>query len=80
MEDLTQRGIQTNVYYEIPHHLQPGYSHLGYRAGDLPVAEQVCRQGIALPLYPELGAERVDRVIAAVSDFLDGRRCGAPDA
>ncbi len=56
-------GIQTNVYYAVPHHLQPALAHLGYRPGDLPGVEAVCAGGLALPLYPELPEADVHRVI-----------------
>jgi dTDP-4-amino-4,6-dideoxygalactose transaminase len=68
---LEQRGIQTNVYYVIPHHLQPAFQHLGYRPGDLPKLELVCRQGIALPLYPEIAPSAVQQVIDAIREFAD---------
>lgn len=35
--------------YEIPLHLQPAFSQ--YKNGDLPVAEDLCRRHICLPLY-----------------------------
>jgi dTDP-4-amino-4,6-dideoxygalactose transaminase len=56
-------GIQTNVYYVVPHHLQPALAHLGHRSGDLPGVEAVCAGGLALPLYPELPEGEVHRVI-----------------
>lgn len=62
-------GIQCNVYYAFPHHLQPALKGLGYREGDLPVVEGLCRDAIALPLYPELGEEVVSEVIQACRDF-----------
>jgi dTDP-4-amino-4,6-dideoxygalactose transaminase len=66
MDDL---GIQCNVYYAIPHHLQPALKHLGYEVGDLPVVEQLCREAIALPLYPEMSEEDVIEVIRACKAF-----------
>ena len=70
---LQRHGIQSNVYYVIPHHLQPALSHLGYRAGSLPSAETVCREAIALPLYPEMALETVDRVADVIHTFADMR-------
>ena len=64
-------GIQCNVYYPIPHHLQPALKHLGYESGDLPVVEQLCREVIALPLYPEMSKEDVSEVIRACKDFCE---------
>jgi len=71
---LEQRGIQTNVYYVVPLHLQEANRYLGYRRGDLPKVEQVCDEAIALPLYPELEDAKLDRIIDALNEFA---RCRA---
>jgi dTDP-4-amino-4,6-dideoxygalactose transaminase len=69
---LDRQGIQTNVYYVIPHHLQPALHHLGYQRGDLPDLELVCREAIALPLYPEIAPAAVQHVIDVIREFVDG--------
>ncbi|MBN1587681.1 MAG: DegT/DnrJ/EryC1/StrS family aminotransferase, partial [Candidatus Omnitrophica bacterium] len=67
---LNARGISSAVYYRIPMHLQPVYETLGFPAGSFPQAERVCSRFLALPLYPELTTEQLDRVLGAVSEFL----------
>ena len=67
---LTQRGIPTEVYYPYPLHLQPAFSFLGYKAGDLPQAETACQQVLALPISPMLNDEQQQRVVAAIAAFL----------
>lgn len=62
-------GIQTNIYYMPPHHLQPGVSHLGLGDRDFPGVETVCEQAIALPLYPELPESDVHRVVDAIKSY-----------
>ena len=64
---LTADGISAAVYYGIPMHLQPVFAHLGYSAGDLPVAEEHARTGLALPMHPHLTREQVETVVAAVA-------------
>lgn len=69
---LTAQGIGTETYYPSPLHLQPCFADLGYRAGQFPVAEAACTRTVALPLYPDLGLDEVDRVVAAVRAFYAG--------
>jgi dTDP-4-amino-4,6-dideoxygalactose transaminase len=66
MEALKQRGIGTLVHYPIPLHLQPAFSFLGGKPGDLPVAEAAAAEILSLPLYPELEERTARRVVDAV--------------
>jgi dTDP-4-amino-4,6-dideoxygalactose transaminase len=67
---LAERGIATTVYYPVPLHLQPMYAALGHRRGDFPVSEKAADEVLSLPLYPELAAEQVERVAAALVESL----------
>jgi dTDP-4-amino-4,6-dideoxygalactose transaminase len=64
---LGTQGIQTGVHYPIPVHLQPAHADLGHHAGDFPVAEQVAREVLSLPMFPEMTREQVQAVAEAVS-------------
>ncbi|MFI5184825.1 MAG: DegT/DnrJ/EryC1/StrS family aminotransferase [Vicinamibacteria bacterium] len=66
---LEQQGIATAVHYPVPIHLQPALAALGGRPGDLPVSEQLSREVLSLPLYPELPSDSVERIAAAVKTF-----------
>jgi dTDP-4-amino-4,6-dideoxygalactose transaminase len=68
---LTAEKIGAMVYYGIPMHLQPVFADLGYREGDLPVAELCASTGLALPMHPNLTREQVDDVVAAVRGVLE---------
>ena len=41
----------------------------GYGPGDLPVSEALCEEVLSLPIFPELGQERLTRVAEAVRAF-----------
>ncbi len=67
---LLDKGVISMVYYPLSLHLQPAYAHLGYRPGQLPKAEQVSREVLSLPMFPELTAEQQERVALALKDSL----------
>ena len=67
---LQERGVNTMVYYPHPLHLQPVYENLGYKPGQLSVAEQVSQEVTSLPMFPELSEEQQDQVIYSLKDCL----------
>jgi dTDP-4-amino-4,6-dideoxygalactose transaminase len=69
---LAARGIDSGVYYDLPLHLQHAYASLGHSRGDFPVSERVADQVLSLPVHPELTAEQVRYVAAAVGEFDAG--------
>lgn len=66
---LEQSAIQTLIHYPTPVHLQPAYSHLGYRAGSLPVTEHLVREILSLPLYVGLDSAGVGFVANSVGTY-----------
>ncbi|MCS7176194.1 MAG: DegT/DnrJ/EryC1/StrS family aminotransferase [Candidatus Kapabacteria bacterium] len=66
---LTSQGIQANVYYPLPAHLQKAYAYLGYREGDFPEAELAAQSVLALPMFPEMTPEEVELVVATIRSF-----------
>lgn len=73
VQHLSAKGIDTEIYYPLPLHLQPACSHLGYRRGDFPVAEAASLRALALPLYPGLSDAAIDTVCDAIAQFADAR-------
>jgi len=67
---LTSTGIGTEIYYPIPLHLQPGLAPFCGRPGDYPEAEAVAGSALALPIFPELEDDEIDRVIGAIREFI----------
>ncbi|WBO85652.1 DegT/DnrJ/EryC1/StrS family aminotransferase [Hymenobacter yonginensis] len=65
-QHLAAHGVPSAVYYPLPTHLQPAYAHLGYRAGQFPVAERLCRTVLSLPIHPTLSDEQVAYIAAVV--------------
>jgi dTDP-4-amino-4,6-dideoxygalactose transaminase len=72
-EHLAGQGIGSGVYYPVPLHLQACFAGLGGRTGDLPVTEALCDEVLSLPIFPELGEERLIRVAQAIRGFYGAR-------
>ncbi len=66
---LAEKGISSAVFYPKPLHLQECFAELGYKEGDLPIAEQICSRVLSLPFYPELAAEQIEYAANAVLEF-----------
>jgi len=67
---LDARGIGTEIYYPLPLHEQQCFAYLGHQPEDFPVAHQAAAEVLALPIYPELGTEQREYVVAQVAAFF----------
>ena len=67
---LTAQGVGTLIYYPQPLHLQKLYADQGWREGDFPVAEQVSKRILPLPMFPELTEAQVDYVTETIRGFF----------
>ena len=69
---LKTAGIDTEVYYPLPLHLQECFSYLGYKMGDYPESERAAKETLALPVYPELSDLQAEYVVGSIGKFLNG--------
>jgi dTDP-4-amino-4,6-dideoxygalactose transaminase len=70
---LHREGVQALVHYPSPVHLQPAYRDRLRCAGSMAHTEQIAREVLSLPLFPELTEAEQDLVIRAVTDFFRSR-------
>jgi dTDP-4-amino-4,6-dideoxygalactose transaminase len=67
-EHLTDLGIGCDTYYPVPMHQQECFADHPQQA--LPVCEQLAKEVISIPIYPELTFAQKDEVISAIASFL----------
>ena len=63
---LSAAGIGTLIHYPIPPHLSGAYADAGWKPGDFPVAEEIAKTELSLPMGPHLGAKEQEIAIQAL--------------
>lgn len=73
---LRERDIDAVVRYPTPIHLQPAFASRGWwKQGQFPVAEQLAKELLCLPIRPDISVDEVDYVCDTVREFF-ARRTG----
>ena len=65
---LSDNGIGTQIHYPIPPHKQQAYSE--WNALSLPIAEQISREELSLPMSPVLTQEEMEYVVERINQFV----------
>jgi dTDP-4-amino-4,6-dideoxygalactose transaminase len=74
VRELKRAGIETSVHF-IPLHLHPYYQRrFGYRPGDFANAEDAYSRAISLPIFPDMTADEVERVVRTVENLVVNSR------
>jgi dTDP-4-amino-4,6-dideoxygalactose transaminase len=63
-------GVPTAIYYPVPMHCQPPYSHFPVAGGALQTTDRLSRCVMSLPMHPYLDADTQDVIVAALKDAL----------
>ena len=66
---LNDKGIGTNKHYPIPMHLQKAYEDLGIKEGQLPIAEEISKTELSIPMYYGMTDDEIQYVIDSVNEF-----------
>ncbi|WP_019990773.1 DegT/DnrJ/EryC1/StrS family aminotransferase [Rudanella lutea] len=64
---LLEQGVQTDVHYPIPPHRQQAYAELAHLS--LPIADQLHREVVSLPLNPTLTDEEMQQVVRVINQM-----------
>ena len=66
---LAADGIQSEIYYPVPLHIQRCFDSLGYKSGDFPESERAANEVLALPIYPEITNDEQEFVVSRIKAF-----------
>lgn len=66
---LNENGIGTLKHYPIPIHEQECYKDLGIKHGELPIAEEISRTVLSIPMYYGMTEDEINYVIEAINKF-----------
>lgn len=66
---LNDNGIGTVKHYPIPMHEQECYKDLGIKHDELPIAEEISRTVLSIPMYYGMTDEEVNYVIDMINKF-----------
>jgi UDP-2-acetamido-2-deoxy-ribo-hexuluronate aminotransferase len=69
-EKLKNLGIPTAVHYPIPLNLQPVFKNLNLHEGSFPIAEEIAKKVMSLPMSPYLSDCDIERITFAVKEVL----------
>jgi dTDP-4-amino-4,6-dideoxygalactose transaminase len=66
---LAEHGVGTEIYYPVPMHLQTCFGEMGYKKGAFVEAERAADEVLAIPVYPELGLNDQEYIVATIAQF-----------
>jgi perosamine synthetase len=71
---LRDRGIEADVAWPLPIHLQPYYrKKFGFKEGDFPIAESIAKRVFQVPVHPYLLAEDLEIIVETIKEILKDR-------
>ncbi len=67
---LRDEGIETNIHYPVPIHLQKAFSSFGLKEGSYPVTEKLAKTELSIPLYYGMTDEEQTYVIEKLNGLV----------
>lgn len=62
-QKLADQKIPAMIYYPVPLSLQVAFLSAGYKKGDFPVTEQLCKEVLSLPMHTELNNAQQEYIV-----------------
>ena len=68
---LESKGIQSLVYYGTPLHLHKASKKIGYKKGDFPNAEKICKNVLSFPHHQYLKEKDIKYISECINNFYE---------
>ena len=69
-EKLKDAGIGTLIHYPVPPHLSEAYMGVKFSSAGFPIAEELARTVLSIPMGPHLNLKDTTTIEAVLNDFL----------
>jgi len=66
---LIGNGVDAKVHYPVPMHLQPAARQYGYKPGDFPRAEALCKSVLSLPVHEFITTGQREQMASLIREF-----------
>jgi len=66
-QHILRNGIQTQIHYPIPVHLQKAYIDLGIKV-KLPITEKISQEILSLPIFPYLNRTEIEKIAMVIEN------------
>ena len=67
---LIKNSIDAKVHYPIPIHLQTAAKYLKYKKGDFPIAEEMAKTSMSLPVHEFIREKDIRYVANLIANFF----------
>ena len=71
LKHLNNNNIDAKVHYPIPMHLQPAAKKFGYKKGDFPKTEYICKNAISLPVHEFIYEKDIKYMVKKIREFYN---------
>lgn len=71
---LLSKGIETQVHYPVPLHLQRAFEDIGYKSDSFVCAEALSRKILTLPIFPSISKNEIKKVCGCIKHFYKVRK------
>lgn len=69
-DHLSEKNIPAMIYYPVPLHQQNAFRTERYADGAFPIAEQLAKEVLSLPMHTELDKEQLNYITNSIKEFI----------